>query len=515
MRLHEVILLLEYNKEATLKNWAQRLGEAGKFNWKHLGDYWWETFQDSIGVGYEEFYKINSDPVEANIGVAEAVLNEIEKMDPTPNKQYVQILVRWYVGVIQANKELQQSWESYIMQEYPDMYDSYIDWSHEEGLHNEYDDELYADYVETMEPFLITPENLDTFKLEDADQITQTLNNFIRIKNQLPVQERDIGRFESFYEFEDFVDDRMDPEVQQEIDNELLDRPDIRVLYNGPLGTVAVPRTHEASCVLGRGTKWCTAAKSGPANFDGYSREGDLIIYNEKPGNAKYQFHVTDDNIVVADSRDRFLHGEDKQKYISKHPVMSKILKNYRDTMEERKFEDLSNLPVNKNRDLASQLKDVAGLVMLNQKYKKSRIPKADQFFAELYSTEQIKSLAKLKRTDIGKTFLKTDWKKQLGSFDAIYRRLQGYGDHLSIQQKAPQATLPVVEMLIQYMTQRKPQWVQMETQLISMLTYLSSNVGNRIHAERLAKAMMPYANLNSGFKQKLTQWQNSLNKEQ
>jgi len=501
MRLHEVYLLLEYSKEATLNNWGERIAKAAEFNRRFLMDFWFSNNADMRNY--------DPDGPEADEFISELVLEELEKMDPTPNKQYVQILVRWYVGNIEANKRLEKSWQ-YNLEVYGEEqigWDDWKDWAENE----EYDPEDDPD--EDFAHFEITPENLNTFKLEDADQITQTLNNFIRIKNQLPVQERDIGKFKSFYKFEDFVDDRMDPEVQQEIDNELLDRPDIRVLYNGPLGTVAVPRTHEASCVLGRGTKWCTAAKGGPANFDGYSGQGDLIIYNEKPGNAKYQFHVTDDDIVVADSRDRYLYGEEKEKYISKHPVMSKILKNYRDTMEERKFEDLSNLPVNKNTDLATQLKDVAGLVMLNQKYKKSRIPKAELFFAELYSTEQIKSLAKIKTTDIGKSFLKTDWKKQLGSFDAIYRRLQGYGDHISIQQKAPQATLPFVEMLIQYMTQRKPQWVQMEDQLISMLTYLSNNVENRSHVEHLAKAMMPYANLNSGFKQKLIQWQNSLNK--
>ena len=98
-------------------------------------------------------------------------------------------------------------------------------------------------------------------RLEDADVIRTALENFERIKPQLQPNERDIGRYKSFYRFEDFVDSKMDPERKQNMKKELLDRSDVKVLYNGPMGTVAVPYSKDASCELGKGTKWCTAGR--------------------------------------------------------------------------------------------------------------------------------------------------------------------------------------------------------------------------------------------------------------
>jgi hypothetical protein len=65
--------------------------------------------------------------------------------------------------------------------------------------------------------------------------------------------------------------------------------PNSKVLYNGPLGQLAVPETEEASCELGRGTKWCTAAEKNNM-FDQYSDKGPLYVWRDKNG-EKYQFH--------------------------------------------------------------------------------------------------------------------------------------------------------------------------------------------------------------------------------
>lgn len=314
--------LLEYNAAATLKRWGERLGQAAKFNWRHLNDMWWNVnFQDSMEVDYEEFF-IQNDDIEAIPALANVVLRELERIDPTPNKQYVQTLARWYVGNIEANKRLEKAWQYNL-----DVYgaeqigwDDWKDWAENE----EYDPEDDPD--EDFEPFRINPENLDTFKLEDSDQIRTALVNYDRMKPQLHVSERDIGKFKTFYEFEDFVDSKMDPELKQELENELLNRPDVDVLYNGPLGTVAVPRTEEASCLLGRGTKWCTAGKTNNL-FKEYAAGGDLMIYNEKPGNAKYQIYVSLEGLQMMDSRDRVLSYEKHSEFVNSHPVISKLIK--------------------------------------------------------------------------------------------------------------------------------------------------------------------------------------------
>ena len=320
MRLFEVIQLLEYNKGATLSKWGERIAQAANFNRLHLGD--------SFFTSNADMRNYDPDGPEADEFIAEMVLEELEKMDPTKNKQYVQTLVRWYIGNIKKHNQLQDQYddwrryanvERYGEAEYPDS--SYPeDYYDIESIADEFDD-----FEDDFGNYVMNAENLNTFMLEDADQIRTALTNFERMKPQLQPNERDIGRYKSFYRFEDFVDSKLDPELKAEIENEILNRSDVKVLYNGPMGTVAIPHSHEASCKLGSGTKWCTTERS-PSLYNHYSQQGDLMIYNEKPGNEKYQIHVTLDGIEIRDSRDRTLPRAKYNEFTQTHPVISKLI---------------------------------------------------------------------------------------------------------------------------------------------------------------------------------------------
>ena len=329
MRLFE-ITLLEYNTDATLKNWGKRIAQAATFNEQNLGDEWFYR-----EIDYPDRVRGLEGGVTDDESLAKAVLYALERMDPTKNKQYVMTLVRWYTGNIKKHEQLQNQYDDWRRYANSDTYGSE---EHDDSGYpeNYYDLENIADEFDNFEAdfgnYVMTAENLDTFKLEDADQIRTALENYHRMKPQLPANERDIGRFKSFYRFEDFVDSKMDPELQQEIDDEILNRKDVEVIHNGPMGTVTIPKTHEASCELGSGTKWCTASKYNQDLYNSYSKKGDLIIYNEKPGNAKYQFQYYFDaergemHFEGADARDRQM-GKDQEKYfLTKHPVLSKIL---------------------------------------------------------------------------------------------------------------------------------------------------------------------------------------------
>ena len=316
MRLYEVIQLVEYNKGATLNNWGERIAKAAKFNHFHMEDQW-------LVRGYSSRTKdIDDDKI------ASDVLTAFEKMDPTKNKQYVQTLVRWYIGNIKKHNQLQAQYDDWRQDANLDRYGEmdYADSSYPEAY---YDLELIADdfddFHDDFGNYVMNPENLDTFKIEDAEQIKTALERYNSMKPQLQPNERDIGRFKTFYRFEDFVDSKMDPEQKQEIEDDMLNRKDVKVLYNGPMGTVTIPYTQEASCLLGKGTKWCTAAKTNNF-FKHYSEQGDLIIYNEKPGNEKYQIHVTFRGIEIRDSRDREINFSKRKEFTEDHPVISKII---------------------------------------------------------------------------------------------------------------------------------------------------------------------------------------------
>ena len=198
-------------------------------------------------------------------------------------------------------------------------------------------------------------------RLEDYPQVFGGLEAFHKAKPRLPVEQRDINRFD-LHQLYELVDSFSD--TQQEPSNDTkLNRDDVDVIYNGPLGTIASPKTEEASCELGSGTQWCTAGKQNNA-FKAYnSPEGNLIIF-QAPGGAKYQFmknsfltakptfmdgfnrrpewvdsYEDDDgdpygdwfwppklNLEVADSHDRYLGDKEIKELYEKNPVLQKYL---------------------------------------------------------------------------------------------------------------------------------------------------------------------------------------------
>ena len=319
--------LLEYNQQATLNKWGERIAQAATFNDQYLED-GWINFEFGHDASMFEPDKL-----------ASVVLNQLEAIDPTPNKQYVMTLVRWYTAVVNIHDKNQKLYAKLYKAEKEWRGD---DWEDGEIWPKDYtvlgkgkyvnaryvSDRATEDWnIEGVDFDIDNMSGKSTFKLEDSDQIEHTLEKFERIKPQLQPNERDIGRYKSFYRFEDFVDSAYDENyVPPEIDNETLKRKDVEVLYNGPLGTVTIPRTHEASCELGSGTKWCTTGKDHYW-YDSYSEDGDLIIYNEKPGNNKYQIHATLNGIEIRDARDRSISSDKFKEFTTSHPVLSKLIK--------------------------------------------------------------------------------------------------------------------------------------------------------------------------------------------
>ena len=162
------------------------------------------------------------------------------------------------------------------------------------------------------------------FRLEDAPRVTELLNNFIAVKNRLPLEQRDIGRFD-FYKLDDLIDRTLAPDMEQGRDDTgLAAIPDTKVLYNGPLGLLAIPLTREASCALGKKTSWCTARDDDRNMFSRYNDMGPLYVWIGKDG-KRYQFHF--ETTQYMDSKDRPIDREALAHFRLQHPVLSKMFK--------------------------------------------------------------------------------------------------------------------------------------------------------------------------------------------
>lgn len=108
---------------------------------------------------------------------------------------------------------------------------------------------------------------------------------------------------------------------------------DVNVLYNGPLGILSVPNTREASCALGRGTKWCTAAADEKNNmFDYYTKYGPLYVWHDKKRKEKFQFHFETGQFM--DAQDAPLTAKDARYFIDENPVTKKFFQQHMDEFE-------------------------------------------------------------------------------------------------------------------------------------------------------------------------------------
>lgn len=194
---------------------------------------------------------------------AEQVIEVLERIDPTPHKQYVPWLAKQYIS--------------------------------------------------------------GQFRTEDEGRIQDTLVNFTKLKSRLPVEQRDIGRFD-FYKLDKLVDELINPELstkqtQTSTDGTFPVVPDSQVLYNGPMGQLSIPETEEASCELGSGTKWCTASH-GRNMYKHYAEKGPLYIWRDKSGD-KFQFHFKTGQFM--DAHDIPIDHKLFTYFRTKHPVLKKL----------------------------------------------------------------------------------------------------------------------------------------------------------------------------------------------
>ena len=389
--LFENQTLLEYNQATTISKWGDKIILAAWANGgTNNGDGWFAMENNRFGPWMEVLTKGAPESKYPEYQKQRQkfltdFLTELEEADPTENNQYVMWLVKTYCQSIKADAKHQADFE----RENPEQASQAVHWSQWDldlisDEEEEEDMDSQGNYYGT-EWSIEYPSGLNSFRLEDSDQIADTLADYHRLKPQLPVEQRDINRFKTVKRLEDFVDDIMGGrEIDNpETDSAVLKRSDVELIYNGPLGTVAIPRSFEASCELGSGTKWCTTG-SDSSYYNSYSEQGDLIIYNEKPGNNKYQIHPTLDSTEIMDARDRPVSNEKYREFTGSHPVLSKLvkqkqLKAFTDEADtDPGWEDNYNHP---RMDSAQAL--VPTLIGLNKRYRTGVMTYVETYYTQ------------------------------------------------------------------------------------------------------------------------------------
>ena len=203
----------------------------------------------------------------------ERVLEKAESADPTPNKKYVLWIVRQFV----KNNLKFEDINEFLRNDIQDFHELPKQRKQQLGIETDINQYTWRDIREIA------------IKLEKARDLEEP--------------------------------------VDAKLDYEHID--DMTVLYVGDMGQLIIPETENASCEIGAGTKWCTAATEFDNSFDHYSNNGPLYVWipsrkmPEKKISKKFQFHF--ESAEFMEKNNKRIESDLLQYFRTEHPVVKKL----------------------------------------------------------------------------------------------------------------------------------------------------------------------------------------------
>jgi hypothetical protein len=269
MRAREFIV--EYKHDITKKNWFEKIWQRGMVDrtftpqlHNMLKDEW---------LAYEQAKQDNDQArVEQSVDSMDqwvtTQIQALERADPSPNKQYVQWMLRL--------------------------------WTNPHGVS----------------------------RIEDITSTTaEMLHRYHELKqrNKLPQELRDINRFQTSLSLEKLHDevDRL-YDLLNKADAAAMPKGNAREVWNDSNFRIIVPEDEAAACYYGQGTRWCTAATKGHNLFDHYTENGPIYIVIPKKAEyegEKYQLHGS--TYQVMNERDQPVYIN---KLLTRFPSLKQVL---------------------------------------------------------------------------------------------------------------------------------------------------------------------------------------------
>ena len=137
----------------------------------------------------------------------------------------------------------------------------------------------------------------NSWKTGDSYETKDLLSKFIKYKSKLPIEKRDINRFNSIHNLYSIIQTLEGQGVKSQKD---VKKEGADVVYEDDEWKIVIPHTEEASCIYGAQTRWCTAGREDNM-FDYYNKQGPLYININKVTGEKYQFHFETNSYMDAD----------------------------------------------------------------------------------------------------------------------------------------------------------------------------------------------------------------------
>lgn len=158
---------------------------------------------------------------------------------------------------------------------------------------------------------------------EDHPRIREALSNFERYKGKL--DKKDIGQYKSITDIENAVGPHLGQASSGKEEKRITKAEGADLVHSGNGVLIHHIKTEGAACLLGAGTKWCTAAKNNNM-FSQYAEKGPLFTIQHQ--GRKFQFHSNanqmmdeEDNPITIDK----LHPDIQREMArSEHPEIQK-----------------------------------------------------------------------------------------------------------------------------------------------------------------------------------------------
>jgi hypothetical protein len=140
----------------------------------------------------------------------------------------------------------------------------------------------------------------NAWKLGDIFETKDLLSKFIKYKSKLPLEKKDINRYNSVSELYSLIRTLEGQGVKTQSE---VKREGAEVVYEDGEWKIVIPHTEEASCIYGAHTKWCTAGREHNM-FNYYNKRGPLYININKVTGDKYQFHFESGSFMDAEDEE-------------------------------------------------------------------------------------------------------------------------------------------------------------------------------------------------------------------
>lgn len=152
---------------------------------------------------------------------------------------------------------------------------------------------------------------------EDAYKYEEALQKFFELSTKNKIEDKNINNYKDIFALYDVIEKFDDVKSKRELEKDIKLKGAEKV-YEDDKWLVVIPKTEEAACYYGKGTKWCTASTKKQNLFNHYNDQGPLYIFiNKKDSNERYQLHQkTHQFMDIMDQR------YDIYKFVSHNPSL-------------------------------------------------------------------------------------------------------------------------------------------------------------------------------------------------